>query len=157
MQDYFIYNGVNSTTLGVYVKDYSISLISGNKLTYTDIPGGYGSLMGGTAHLTDKFLRVEVGVIGDSPEDLQLKLSQLVRTLQTPGTIVMWDKPDFTYTGAIESTNEVALEDFWAELTLTFRVSPLKTGATVHIGYTASPISVNNTGTAPTKGIIAVK
>lgn len=156
MQDYFIYNGVNSTTLGVFVKDYSISLIQGNKLTYTNIPGSHGFLMGGTPHLLDKFLRIEVAVIGESPEDLQLKLSHLTKAVQLPGYLIMWDKPDFKYLAAIESTGEVTLEDFWAELTLIFRVAPIKVGATTTIPSSASPISVNNTGTAPTRGVITV-
>ena len=44
MNDYFIWNGVNSTTKGIYVLEQPPIIIPEERVTFTDVPGRSGSL-----------------------------------------------------------------------------------------------------------------
>ena len=44
MNDYFIWNGVNSTTKGIYVLEQPPIIIPEERITFTDVPGRSGSL-----------------------------------------------------------------------------------------------------------------
>lgn len=149
MRQWFIWNGVDSRTMGVYVASLPAKVRASERVTYQTIPGRPGSLS----------IKEGDGVYDAYELDLILyhikhhPLAPVLTWLRGAGTLILSDEPDRMYTADIAS--EVSFErasNDWEQATITLMIQPYK--AQYPPEY---PVSVTGSTTLYNPGDIASK
>ena len=156
MNDYFIWNGVNSTTKGIYVLEQPPIIIPEERVTFTDVPGRSGSLA--TTEGEDVYNDITLPfkcIIRDTNN-----IDAVIAFLHGAGTLSYPVRPGGHYEARI--VNQIPLEKILRgnphrSFTVNFRCKPLfQIDGTEDITLTTSGQFVNNPYSVASEPVITV-